>query len=362
MHTSSRRLSRQVASLVLSVAASLVAAACSDTTAPTPARHLTPEVAFCCGEVPTWTATTLALPAGSWIESRAFAINDSNIVAGQVMDSTGAYHAVRWLNGIPALLVLPLSGYSTVAFGISNAGEMVGYGQLYSPPFTGVHKPVRWAQVASFLPTLGYDGDAFDVNMSHVAVGQSRASSAAMRHAVKWSASGVITDLHPAGATSSVALGINLQGDIAGNADFPDGRHAWFWKADGTQLDLGMSTRSTASGINDQRETIGAIQTPNGYLAKVWSPNGTPLAVSGATAPSLGTAISQARRVVGYSGGASAPTPFTVKGATFTVLTIPAGWSNARPQDVNRCGHIVGDSWTPSGTRAVRWYHSACDP
>ena len=160
------------------------------TTAPTPARHLTPEVAFCCGEVPTWTATTLALPAGSWIESRAFAINDSNIVAGQVMDSTGAYHAVRWLNGIPALLVLPLSGYSTVAFGISNAGEMVGYGQLYSPPFTGVHKPVRWAQVASFLPTLGYDGDAFDVNMSHVAVGQSRASSAAARRPSRSNSSG----------------------------------------------------------------------------------------------------------------------------------------------------------------------------
>ena len=44
--------------------------------------------------------------------------------------------------------------------------DRVGGGQLMTPPYLGVRKPVRWAQgIVTFLPTLGFDGYARDISV-----------------------------------------------------------------------------------------------------------------------------------------------------------------------------------------------------
>ena len=362
MPTSPRLPARLVGAATLSLAGVLTLAACNDSTAPSHAPTLTPRVAMCCGGVPTWSASELPLPPGSWVQSDAAASNDSNIVVGHLVDATGFQRPVRWVNGVPYLAVLPLSDHSTFILGVNNAGEMVGGGQLMTPPYLGVRKPVRWAQgIVTFLPTLGFDGYARDINMSRVSVGESRSGAAIKRHAVKWSANGAITDLHPAGASTSVAYGINDAGDIVGRADFPNGAHAWKWKANGTQVDLGLTKNYAAEEINNLGEAVGTIPSQTGYVATLWTSAGTSTLLPGVPAPSLGTGISNAHRVIGTTAATGVSSPFTAKANSFTILPSLATWSSVQPQDVNRCGHIVGRAFTPAGYRAVRWMRSECD-
>jgi len=100
----------------------------------------------------------------------------------------------------------------TVAYGINDAGQIVGY---------------------SFLEGGTEDGFLLDVD-------------------------GTYTTLDPPGATSSIAYGINDAGQIVGTYN-AHGQHGFLRDVDGsyTTLDPPGSTSSFAYGINDAGQIVG---------------------------------------------------------------------------------------------------------
>lgn len=353
---------------VLLLSALLVA--CSEATAPRNGAiaSRTPEPALCCGGVATWTPSALSLPAGTWVESAARAINDSNIVVGSVSDATGFHRPVRWnAAGVPSIPAVVFANYSTFATGINLRGDMVGVTFLKSGNISGTWQPIRWLVGAPplMLATLGSWGRIDGINGARVAVGSSGATSG-QTHAVTWNAAGAITDIHPAGAIESEARGINDAGDIVGAAYLPDGKyHAWKWRANGTQQDLGIANPLGALGVNAAGEVAGTAKFLGGDVAVTWSAAGALTYLVGPSSPSEAFGISDLQRLVGRHVSGGWQKPWTMRGTNFVALPTLATWVGAEAFSVNRCGHAVGTLTTGTATNwtkhAARWWRSSCD-
>ncbi|MCU0635931.1 MAG: hypothetical protein MUE41_13735 [Gemmatimonadaceae bacterium] len=343
----------------------VVATACGDRSVGDTLAPVEPSAtpALCCGGNPSpWSVTTLTLPTGTWTASAATGINDSGVVVGFVTVSGAQRRPVRWTNGVPAFLVVTTPQHWALANAINNGGDIVGQMQWISGNASQPVKPVRWLNPGTVqtLATLGWDGWAIDINSSRVAVGTSRATSGGQQRAVKWSANGTITNLHPAGATWSRAQGINEQGEIVGVVDFGGSVHGWKWKPDNSSIDLGIVLNATVPEINSTSEAIGTAVFLGVSQAVVWTPNGTPTGAQ-AGLGSIGTSISDGRRSIGVSGSTAWTWRFE---ASATTLPSPTGAGFSHVRDVNRCGTIVGHAG--GGTLAmqvpVRWSKSVCDP
>jgi hypothetical protein len=322
-------------------------------------------VSFCCGGgTPSpWTATKLTLPTGTWAEAGAKGVNDSGVVVGYVRAAALKYRPVRWTNGVPSFLVVTTQDHWAIPQAINSGGDVVGQVQWISANASTPIQPVRWLAPGSILQTLatlGWDGWAMDINSARVAVGTSRAAFGGVQHAVKWSAAGTITDLHPVGATWSRGFGINEQGEIVGVASFGGVVHGWKWKTDNSQLDLGMVYNEVVREINSWSEAAGTAPFGGASHAVTWTPNGTVIPITGVD-ESKGVSISDGRRVVGVT----ASVPWTWRfDVTPVNLPLPTGAGYALPADVNRCGMIVGHA--AGGSLAiqvpVRWTKATCDP
>jgi hypothetical protein len=346
---------------VLLAVLSLGVAACHDaaSTAPEPPADIAPPV-FCCGWGPSaYSAATLALPAGAWTASRATAINDSNRVVGYVTISGAMHRPVRWVGGLPTLMVVSSSNHYAIPWAVNNGGDAVGQQQWISGNQSTQLQPVRWLNPGTIgvLSTLGFDGVARDINTARITVGYSRATSSGKDRAVKWSAGGTITSIHPAFAEESRAESINDAGEILGTVRIAGVRHAWKWLPNNATIDLGVA--GAARSINAIGEAVGTA-TVNGMSQAVqWGPNGVSFAL-GAGSFSGANAISDGRRVVGATG----PSPWTRLTAAVLSLPFPGSATYAAPAGINRCGRIVGHAGGGSYTSEVpvQWTAPGCDP
>lgn len=120
-----------------------------------------------------------------------YGINDvGQIVGDDYIESEMVTHAVMWDNGtITDLGILGSKAngaYYSIARGINNKGQIVGYSDIKS----------------------------------------------GVQHAFLWQ-NGVMTDLNTLGGTRSYAYGINNAGQIVGSSDTDSDRHAFKWN-DGT--------------------------------------------------------------------------------------------------------------------------------
>lgn len=344
------------------------ASGCADSATTSPSALSSGEplpVSFCCGggTPSVWTATKLTLPAGHWSGSGAKGVNDSGVVVGYTQAATAKYRPVRWVNGVPSFLVTPTQDHWALANAINNGGDVVGQVQWISGNLSTPVKPVRWLMpggIMTTLATLGWDGWAMDINASRLAVGTSRATSGGQQHAVKWSASGAITDLHPLGATWSRGFGVNDWGEIVGVASFGGVVHGWKWKTDNSQLDLGVVYNEVVREINNTSEAVGTASYNGIGQAVMWTPNGTAIALN-AGVGSIGSSTSDGRRIVGVTGATAWTTRFDPAPVN---LPAPTGAGYSLPVDVNRCGMIVGHA--AGGSLAyqvpVRWTKAVCDP
>src|SRR5205814_5800545 len=114
------------------------------------------------------------------------------------------------------------------------------------------------------------------INADGAAVGWSYDAGGVL-HAMKWDASGALTDLNPSGAISE-ALGINDAGDVVGWV-FPAGgsaSHAYVWRHDGVEIDLQTlgGPGSQAFGVNNSLTIVGVSdrRSPLPPLAFIWRP------------------------------------------------------------------------------------------
>ena len=200
--------------------------------------------------------------------------------AGQVTGSAwlsalqNDFKAFRWSAATGAQLI---TGCCQTQWGndINNAGVVVGTGNTSAVIGNrGFVAPGGTTTALSVLPGAdpGSDGGAVAINDIGQAVGTSP-TPAFTRHAVLWSALGVIQDLGTLGGSNSRAIDINTAGQVIGASQIAgDGAtHFFLWSAGGGMVDLNATVNAEITGvveINDAGQIIGTYKTggPRAFL------------------------------------------------------------------------------------------------
>ena len=316
-----------------------------------------------------YTAHALAMPARAF-SGNASAVNIGNIAVGWYQTFKGSF-AVSWdpagnrteLGSLPGLP-------SSLANGINDSGAIVGF--AFTKDFLSSRAFV-WHEGSGMQPLADLGGSASlaqSINASGTIVGWADDAIGAI-HAVRWDASGQITDLNPPGAVSQ-ALGINDKGDIVGwvFAAGASAAHAWLWRRDGTQVDLQTlgGASSQANAVNNSLVIVGVSDRRVGQpVAFIWTP-ATGMKNLGFGSSSQALAINDRGRVGGLrviNAG--------VLGLTRTFATkaqvLPDVAADKNPfsgvDGMNLCGTLVGSSSSPDPTNGnpvpARWTKTDCD-
>ncbi len=218
-----------------------------------------------------WSVATGALLVSGCCETQwGNDINDAGVIVG-----TGNTSAVIGNRGFvasgsttTALSILPGAdpGSSAGAVAINNAGQTVGSSNTSS--FT--RHAVLWsaAGVIQDLGTLGGSlSDAIDINGSGQVIGSSQIVGDAATHDFLWSSGGGMVDLNTtvdAGITSVVE--INDAGQITGTYTKSGQSHAFLYTPGTGLRDLGTlgGTTSAPTGLNNKGDVVGSSTISGG--------------------------------------------------------------------------------------------------
>lgn len=163
---------------------------------------------------------------------------------------------------------------SAGAVAVNDAGQIVGY----SPGATGRHA-VLWSAtgVIQDLGTLGGStSEAIDVNASGLVIGKSKLAGDTVTHFFLWSAETGMQDLNMRiGAITSV-VEINDAGQIIGTFATSGGAsHAFLFTPGSSLRDLGTLGGATSepTGLNDAGQVVGSSALADGSMhAFLWTP------------------------------------------------------------------------------------------
>lgn len=317
----------------------------------------------------TYTVQALPIPAKAF-SGQASAINDAGVSAGWYQTNNG-WSAVSWSAASQRTQLGTLPGLpSALANDINQAGTIVGF--ALSADFL-TSRAFIWRSDTGMQPLSDLGGNASlaqAINTEGTAVGWAY-DPAGVLHAVRWSASGSLTDLNPSGAISE-ALDINDAGDVVGWV-FPNGglaSHAYLWRHDGVEIDLQTlgGPGSQAFGVNNALAIVGVSDrtSPRPPVAFIWK-SATGMRSLGMGANSQAFAISDLGRSVGLrvvDAGVIGLTRF--HGSTEVLPDLgPDKGPASGPTGINRCGTIVGSSSSPIPTNGnpvpAIWTKAACD-
>lgn len=318
----------------------------------------------------TYTVQALTIPLQAF-SGQSSAINDAGVSAGWYQTNNG-WSAVSWSAANELTQLGTLSGLpNALANGINRSGSIVGF--AFSADFL-ISRAFIWRPDTGMqpLPDLGGNASlAAAINADGTAVGWSY-DPAGLLHAVRWSASGLLTDLNPPGGISE-ALGINDKGDVVGWV-FPNGgvaSHAYLWRHDGVEIDLQTlgGPGSQAFGVNNALAIVGVSDRPPPQLpvAFIWRP-ATGMRDLKMGANSQAFAISDLGRSVGLRVvdrvGVPGLTRFRGPREILPDLAPDKGPFSG-PAGLNRCGTIVGSSSNPIPTNGnsipAIWTKPTCD-
>ena len=201
--------------------------------------------------------TALPLPLAGGL-SRGVAINDSGQVAGwdRAVGTADRRLPVVWTAG-SATLLSPLAQHTNArALGINGSGVAVGQSSPGATGGDGARAVVWNGTTATNLGTLGgLQSLAQGINDAGQIVGWSFLSDGSLR-ATLWQ-NGTIVNLG-SGANFSYATAINNKGQVVGASTGPVNPRAYLWDQ-GTMTNLGAigGGDSVAFGINDQGIVVG---------------------------------------------------------------------------------------------------------
>jgi probable HAF family extracellular repeat protein len=317
----------------------------------------------------TYTVQALTIPRNAF-SGQASAINDADVSAGWY-ESNDGWTAVSWSadNQLTRLGTLP-GLPSALANDINQTGTIVGF--AFTNDFV-TSRAFIWNSDTGMQPLADLGGNASlaqAINSDGTVVGWSY-DIVGVLHAVKWDASGVLTDLNPSGAISE-ALGINDAGDIIGWV-FPAGSsasQAHLWRHDGVEIDLQTlgGPGSQAFGVNNNLTIVGVSDRPSPLppTAFIWKPT-TGMRSLGMGGNSQAFAINGLGRAVGLrvvNQGVLGLTRFHGLPEVLPDLA-PNKPPASGPTGINRCGTLVGSSSSPNPINGnpvpAIWTKATCD-
>jgi probable HAF family extracellular repeat protein len=224
-----------------------------------------------------WTAARGAQAlAGSLGGSYTLArrINDQGLIVGEAGLPDGTAHTVVWENGVMRDIHGFASG-STFPWGLSNSGIVVGQWDPQVGTFI-------WTKEAGMRIIAGLEGPndvPLGVNNLGQMVGWYQRTRTDVNKAFVWD-DGVLRELSPASAVSSVGIAINDVGQIVGRSETTfrkGGRRAFrafLWTAGDGMRDLGSLPNgefSQALDINNGGAVVGESFLPSGeWRATLW--------------------------------------------------------------------------------------------
>ena len=251
-----------------------------------------------------WDSSGTAQPVAADTNGVNYAINESGVTAGYdyVWDDS-AYEGLMASHDGPNQHVV--AGFATFFTALNSNGDAVGYAGSSILNFQAVLYSGGSAQV---LGVLGGDtSQAWGINDAGQVVGYSTYQDGSSDlHAFLYQ-SGTMSDLGTLGGSSSYAYGINNQGVIVGEA-FTAGdaaSHAYVFQ-NGAMVDLGTlaadgsGVSSWATAVNGSGQIVGASQTSadSNYYATLWQ-DGRSYDLNRLIDPSLGWSLDSAWGVSG---------------------------------------------------------------
>jgi len=251
--------------------------------------------------------------------------------------------AVVWMKGESTPLK-SLGGDNGVAFAINDKNAIVGWSTTADSgdPANRIHACLWTKGEATDLASLGGDdGESFatDINADGQIVGSANPDPGTLSpgtsivevvtgtssgvHAVLWDGD-AITDLGTLGGDSSIATGINDEGQIVGTSGLEDGHsRAFLWEKD-TLDNLGVlpegGDSSYAADINSAGQVVGSVEGygDHGQVAFLWQ-NGDMIDLNTLIPADSGWAllgawaVNDAGQIVGFGIGPDGQSIFLLK-------------------------------------------------
>ncbi len=258
--------------------------------------------------------------------SRAFGVNDNGVVAGETVLSPTRREATLWAasgtrSGLGTLQNPNSADFSSVAFGINNAGTAAGW-----------------------------------------------SDSSESTRAFRWTSEGGMGSVGVLpGGTQTRAYSINAAGDIAGWGTSPIGDRGFLAELGLTSvgaLSADLASRTRAFGISNLNGWItgDARDASSGETAFLWSPSSAlmSLGVLQGAVRSFGAGVNSDASVVGWNeGGANGEQAFLWTPGDgmrdLNAMVVDAqGWQIQRARAINDMGYIVANAMNADGSvRAV---------
>jgi len=195
-----------------------------------------------------------SLPLGSGTVSYAYGINDAGTVVGDTYIG-GQSHATIWSGSSASPRVLGANSY---AMAVNVAGEVAGASN-------GQAMVVVDGQVQSLGTLAGVNWSAaYGINNAGEVVGEGELANGTFRGVV-WGSGGGAVLVGTFGGGSSDATGVNDSGEVVGFASLASGYQNAFLMTGGAMTDLGtLGESSYAYGVNDSGENVGYSYLDNG--------------------------------------------------------------------------------------------------
>lgn len=320
-------------------------------------RLLTTAALFAVGtsaSAASYTFAALGTLGGS--SSIAYGINDAGQVVGySYLTGNGSYHATLW-NSAVATDLGTLGGSSSIAYDINNSGQVVGTSYTAGD---AARYAVLWNGATRIsLGSLGGVGGATAINDAGQIVGYSNGGNTA----TLWNGITATVALGTLGGTVGSASGINNSGQIAGQSTLtgPTQLRATLWNGT-TPTNLGFGSLSGAAGhgngINEAGQVVGAVEIVTGTVtshAVLWNSGiVTDLGTLGGKHSSA-LAINNLGAIVGFSDVNGDPrrhatlwvgTTPTDLNSLLDAATVDAGWILLDAAGINDSGWITGTAY-----------------